>query len=72
MKRKLTAVTAALLAATMLASCSAYSNPSKYITLPSLSEITVSKADIEKEKKEQISTNAIGFQAQQEEDDESE
>lgn len=54
MKRKLTAVTAALLAATMLASCSAYSNPSKYITLPSLSEITVSKADIEKEKKEQI------------------
>lgn len=54
MKRKFISVTAALLAATMLAGCSAYSNPEKYVTLPALSEITVSQAEINTKKQEQI------------------
>lgn len=54
MKRKLTALTAALLAATMLTGCSAYSNPKKYVTVPSLGEITISQAEINEKKKEQI------------------
>ena len=54
MNRKLTAATAALLAAAMLTGCSAYSNPKKYVSVPNLSELTISQAEIDKEKKEQI------------------
>ena len=51
MNRKLTAATAALLAAAMLTGCSAYSNPKKYVTVPNLSELTISQAEIDAKKK---------------------
>ena len=56
MKRTLAMASAAVLLLTSLVGCgsSAYDNPEKYLTLPDLSTITISQADIDADLKEAI------------------
>lgn len=56
MKRTIAMASAAVLLLTSLVGCgsSAYDNPEKYLTLPDLSTITISQADIDKDLKEAI------------------
>ncbi len=54
MKRFIASGTALVLATAMLASCSAYKNPEKYITVPELSSITISQAKLDELLNEQI------------------
>lgn len=54
MKRFIASAGALVLATAMLASCSAYKNPENYITIPDLSSISISRADLNKTMKEQI------------------
>ncbi len=54
MKRFFASAGALVLATAMLASCSAYKSPEKYITVPELSSITLSQADLNKSMQEQI------------------
>lgn len=54
MKRFFASAGALVLATAMLASCSAYKSPEKYITIPELSSITISQADLNKSMQEQI------------------
>lgn len=54
MKRFFASAGALVLATAMLASCSAYKSPEKYITVPELSSITISQADLNKSMQEQI------------------
>lgn len=54
MKRFVASTGAILLATAMLASCSAYNNPEKYITVPELSSITLSQSELSTSLQEQI------------------
>ncbi|MGM9647919.1 MAG: FKBP-type peptidyl-prolyl cis-trans isomerase [Eubacteriales bacterium] len=56
MKRTIAMASAAVLLLTSLVGCSssAYDNPEKYVTLPDLSTITISQADIDADMKETI------------------